>query len=86
MTFAYYFYLGGLKPRNASAISDEMSGRPSSGNLIKANKSKKQIIEEEVANFQKALSEDEVKRLLLDEGLTETQRCIVLLKKPELDQ
>ena len=43
-------------------------------------------MEEEVANFQKALSEDEIKRLMLEEGLSETQRCLVLLKKPELDQ
>ena len=49
-------------------------------------KTRKQILEEENANFQKALSEDEIRRHTLEEGLSETQRCLVLLKKPELDQ
>ena len=49
-------------------------------------KTKRQIMQEEVANFEKALSEDEVKRMMLDEGLTENQRCLILLKKPGIDQ
>jgi serine/threonine-protein phosphatase 4 regulatory subunit 4 len=32
------------------------------------------------------LSEDEIKRLTIDENLSEIQRCLVLLKKPEHDQ
>ena len=38
--------------------------------------------------FQKAIdqamSEDEVNRMMLEEDLTEAQRCLVLLKKPDL--
>lgn len=45
----------------------------------------KKILEEEVYK-QQALSEDEIKRFTIEEGLSEVQRCVVLLKKPEHDQ
>jgi len=32
------------------------------------------------------MSEDEVNRMMLDEDLTEIQRCLVLLKKPDIKQ
>ena len=44
----------------------------------------KKILEEEVYK-QQAISEDEVKRFTIDEGLSEVQRCLVLIKKPEHD-
>jgi len=44
----------------------------------------KKILEEEVYK-QQALSEDEIKRYTIEEGLTEVQRCLVLLKKPDHD-
>ena len=48
-------------------------------------KFKNKILVEEVFK-QQALSEDEIKRLTIEESLTETQRCLVLLKKPDHDQ
>ena len=36
--------------------------------------------------MQQALSEDEIKRLSIEDGLTEIQRCLVLLKKADHDQ
>ena len=42
-------------------------------------------MEEEVYK-QQALSEDEIKRLTIEDGLTEIQRCLLLLKKPDHDQ
>ena len=32
------------------------------------------------------MSEDEIKRLTIDEGLTEVQRCLVLLRKHDHEQ
>ena len=43
-------------------------------------KLKAKILEDEVYK-QQAMSEDEIKRFTIDEGLTEAQRCLVLLKK-----
>lgn len=34
--------------------------------------------------IEKAISDDEVNRMMLDEDLTETQRCLALLKKPDI--
>ena len=49
-------------------------------------KSQKSILEEEKYTMQQAIAEDEIIRLTLDEGLSEIQRCVILLKKPEHDQ
>ena len=43
------------------------------------------ILEDEVYK-QQAMSEDEIKRFTIDEGLTECQRCLVLLKKQDHEQ
>jgi len=46
---------------------------------------KSKILEDEVYK-QQAMSEDEIKRFTIDEGLTEVNRCLVLLKKFDHDQ
>lgn len=66
-----------------SSSSSSLSSSKSKPKFFDKNKNK--ILVEEVFK-QQALSEDEIKRLTIEESLTETQRCLVLLKKPDHDQ
>jgi hypothetical protein len=57
-------------------------------NLTKRKKMQKLLgMDQEVFKkaMEKAMSDDEVNRMMLDEDLSEAQRCIVLLKKPDIN-